>query len=99
MTLHLAKQVATIALMLAAVVVGAVAHLPFRDGTFDLVSAVETHYYWRDLEACTREVARVLKPGGRLVIIAETYKGRGSDALYQPVMKLLQARYLSAAEH
>jgi len=26
-----------------------VSRLPFPDGTFDLVTAVETHYYWPDL--------------------------------------------------
>jgi hypothetical protein len=33
------------------------------------------------------------------VIIAETYKGRRLDALYQPAMKLLGATYLTADEH
>ena len=45
------------------------------------------------------EILRVLKPGGRLVIIAETYKGSRFDALYRPVMKLLRATYLSLGEH
>lgn len=78
---------------------GTVSQLPFADGTFDVVAAVETHYYWPDLAADMREILRVLKPGGRLVIIAETYRGGHSDFLHQPAMKLLRARYLSASEH
>lgn len=78
---------------------GSVSQLPFPDGTFDIVTAVETHYYWPNLTADMREILRVLKPGGRLVIIAETYKGRRFDALYRPVMKLLRATYLSVSEH
>ena len=37
--------------------------------------AVETHFWWPDLPSDTREVFRVLKPGGTLVVIAEIYKG------------------------
>jgi SAM-dependent methyltransferase len=52
-----------------------VAALPFPDCTFDIVLAVETHYYWPDLPANVREILRVLKPGGTFALIAETYRG------------------------
>lgn len=78
---------------------GTVSSLPYPDHTFDIVSAIETHYYWPDLPADVREIRRVLKPGGRFVLIAETYKGRRFDALYRPVMKMLQATYLTVDEH
>jgi SAM-dependent methyltransferase len=78
---------------------GSVSHLPFPDDTFDVVSAVETHYYWPNLVEDMREIRRVLKPGGRLVVIAETYSGRRFDALYRPAMRLLRAAYLSVSEH
>jgi SAM-dependent methyltransferase len=58
-----------------------VSDLPFGDNTFDLVTAVETHFWWPDLGAGMREVFRVLKPGGRVVIIAEFYNG-GKHAKY-----------------
>jgi ubiquinone/menaquinone biosynthesis C-methylase UbiE len=54
---------------------GTVSQLPFPNGTFDLVTAIETHLFWPDLPNDVREVFRVLKPGGELVIIAEIYKG------------------------
>ncbi len=73
--------------------------MPFSDALFDVVSAVETHYYWPSPQDDLREILRVLKPGGRLVVIAETYKGRRFDALYQPAMKLLRATYLGVSEH
>lgn len=75
-----------------------VSHLPFPDGSFDVVTAVETHYYWPNLESDLREILRVLKPGGRLAVIAESYKGRRFDIFYRPVMKLLRANYLSVEE-
>jgi ubiquinone/menaquinone biosynthesis C-methylase UbiE len=52
-----------------------VSDLPFAADMFDLVTAVETHFYWPDLPADLREVLRVLKRGGALLIIAEAYKG------------------------
>lgn len=54
---------------------GSVSELPFPDGMFDLVTAVETHFWWADLPDDVREILRVLKPGGKLIIIAEVYKG------------------------
>jgi len=56
-----------------------VGKLPFPDNTFDLVTGVETHFWWPDVAAGLREIRRVLKPGGTLILIAEVYKG--ADAL------------------
>jgi ubiquinone/menaquinone biosynthesis C-methylase UbiE len=54
---------------------GSVSQLPFSDGLFDLVTAIETHFWWPDMPAGMRETFRVLKPGGTLILIAEVYKG------------------------
>lgn len=79
---------------------GSVSHLPFPDAGFDLITAVETHYYWPDLATDLGEVRRVLAPGGRFLLIAETYRGRPMDWLYWPAMRLmLRARYLTLDEH
>lgn len=40
-------------------------HLPFQDGTFDLVTSVDTLEHIPDLPGFFKEVNRVLKPGGR----------------------------------
>ncbi|HXU21618.1 MAG TPA: class I SAM-dependent methyltransferase [Verrucomicrobiae bacterium] len=52
-----------------------VGKLPFPDNTFDLVTGVETHFWWPEIAAGLREIRRVLKPGGTLILIAEVYKG------------------------
>jgi SAM-dependent methyltransferase len=78
---------------------GSVASLPFADCTLDLVTAVETHYYWPDLPANLREILRVLKPGGTFALIAETYRGGPFRLLYAIVMPLLRAKFLSDQEH
>ena len=68
-----------------------VSQLPFPDETFDLVAAVETQYYWPDLPRDMREILRVLKPGGTLLVIAESYSGGKWDWLQGPVMRLLRS--------
>ena len=59
---------------------GSVSQLPFPDGMFDLVTAVETHFWWPNLPGDLREIFRVLKLGGKLIIIAEVYKGGNTMA-------------------
>jgi ubiquinone/menaquinone biosynthesis C-methylase UbiE len=54
---------------------GSVSQLPFPEGMVDLATAVETHFWWPNLPADMREVFRVVKPGGKLIVIAEVYKG------------------------
>ena len=78
---------------------GSVAALPFPDHTFDVVTAVETHYYWPDLPANVREVLRVLKTGGTFALIAEAYRGGPFRWVYSIVMPLLRAALLSDPEH
>lgn len=54
---------------------GSVSELPFQASRFDLVTAVETHFWWPDVLAGLREIERILKQGGTFVLIAEIYKG------------------------
>jgi ubiquinone/menaquinone biosynthesis C-methylase UbiE len=79
-----------------------VARLPYGDRLFDLVTAVETHYYWPDLPANLLEVWRVLKPGGAFVIIAEAYKGGkfdGRNQLFAQAMRPFGYSHLTLPEH
>jgi SAM-dependent methyltransferase len=76
-----------------------VSRLPFPDDTFDLVTAVETQYYWPAPADDMREIRRVLKPGGRLVVIMETYKGGRFGAVKGLVMKALMSAHLSLDQH
>jgi ubiquinone/menaquinone biosynthesis C-methylase UbiE len=77
---------------------GSVSCLPFADDMFDLVTAVDSHYYWPDLVADLQEVLRVLKPGGRLVIIGETYKGGKYDARDRKFVAVVKLAYHSVNE-
>ena len=53
---------------------GSVSALPFADDTYDLVTAVETTYFWPDMKKALAERHRVLKKGGTAALINE-----GSD--------------------
>src|SRR5262249_29452654 len=70
---------------------GSVSQLPFPDQMFALATAIETHFYWPDLPADMREVLRVLKSGGSLVIIAEVYKGGKYDWLVRRFANSIQS--------
>ena len=51
-----------------------VASLPFSDDSFNLVTAVEAYYFWPDLINNLKEICRVLKPGGSVILINEMYR-------------------------
>lgn len=76
-----------------------VSKLPFPDNTFDMVTAIETQYYWPDLKGDMCEILRVLRPKGRLVIIAEMYRGGKYDWFKWPLMWLLRSSHLSVSDH
>ena len=48
-----------------------VAALPFEDGSFSMATAFETIYFWPDIEKSFAEVRRILKDGGKFLIVNE----------------------------
>jgi SAM-dependent methyltransferase len=44
--------------------------LPFADASFDVVTAVNSVFYAADMAAAMRELGRVVRPGGRVVVTA-----------------------------
>lgn len=48
---------------------GDVAQLPYADASFDLVLTRFSAHHWPDVQAALSEVARVLRPGGSLVVV------------------------------
>jgi ubiquinone/menaquinone biosynthesis C-methylase UbiE len=78
-----------------------VSQLPFSADMFDVITAVETHFWWPDLASDMCEVSRVLKPGGVLIIIAEVYKGANTVTakLAEKYALLSGMKLLTANEH
>lgn len=44
-------------------------HLPFADGSFDVVTCSNSFHHYPDQQQVVREMKRVLRPGGRLMLI------------------------------
>jgi SAM-dependent methyltransferase len=63
---------------------GSAEQLPYDNETFDLVTAVETVYFWPHLPACFQEVRRVLKQGGKFAILIEVVEG---DSMWTNVVE------------
>ena len=57
----------------ADVIVGQFESLPWTDQSFDQVTSIEAIYYCPDPSQAFQEIARVLKPKGRLDIIIDYY--------------------------
>ncbi len=54
------------------VAVATASDLPFADAEFDKALCVHVLYFWKDLRAGLREIARVMKPGARLALVFRT---------------------------
>lgn len=59
--------------------------LPFRDAAFDLVTANDSMEHFADPAAALRELARVLRPGGRLCLYFTPYRSPLGSHLYDYV--------------
>jgi arsenite methyltransferase len=62
---------------------GQATELPFPDGAFDVVTSTQVYEYVHDVPAALAEARRVLRPGGRLLVLDtdwDTIAWRSSDA-------------------
>ena len=57
---------------------GTAAKLPYPDAQFDCVFAINSAQFWKDLPKPLAEIARVLKPGGR-VLLAVQPRNKGAS--------------------
>lgn len=63
--------------------------MPYIDNAYDLVTAVETVYFWKDPEIAFRHINRVLKPGGMFAVLAEaSVPSEDDDTKYDTPMTI-----------
>jgi ubiquinone/menaquinone biosynthesis C-methylase UbiE len=65
----------------------AVARLPFADESFDKALAINSMQVWPDAVAGLREIARVMKPGGRIALGFTRHSGQPRDGVAEPLMR------------
>lgn len=63
----------------AEIVEGSVEKTGFPDGYFDLVTAFETYYFWTSFPDALKEINRVLKQDGKLLLVNEMIQ----DGVYE----------------
>jgi SAM-dependent methyltransferase len=76
-----------------------VSHLPYREATFGLVTAFETHYYWPTPDHDLREIVQALEPGGRVLVVAELYAHGSFAWASRAVMAMLGGRVWTEDQH
>jgi SAM-dependent methyltransferase len=76
----------------------AVSSMRFSDGAFGLVTAFESHYFWPDFRNDLKEVYRVTKQNGQLLIVGAAYKNRKYDRRNQRIVDAIGMTYLSIEE-
>ena len=72
-----------------------VSALPFDSDKFDLVTAVETYYFWPDKLNDLREIWRVLKPGGKIMLVFEMLKDKNDPEKWSKVEERLNIESVS----
>lgn len=73
----------------ASILQSSVSSLPFEDNKFDVITAVETYYFWPEKLNDLKEVYRVLKSGGKLLLVFEMVKSEEEPHKWDNVEKSL----------
>lgn len=59
--------------------VASVSDLPFPEESFDLMTAIETYFFWPDLEKDVAHAVSRLRKGGIMLIVSEQYPNSRND--------------------
>ena len=73
---------------------GSAESIPLDDHSVDALWTVNTMHHWTNMDAAVRELARVLRPGGRLLLVDEDF-----DEPEHPAFLHMQDRRAHRARH
>jgi SAM-dependent methyltransferase len=77
---------------------GSAEKLPIEDGSADIVLAFDSYDHWQDQKKGLREVRRVLKPNGRLVVVKDGGLPDGDDSKVDFLAGLSEAGFNAVRE-
>jgi ubiquinone/menaquinone biosynthesis C-methylase UbiE len=88
----------------AEIVEGKVEQMNFPDGFFDLVTAIETYYFWSNFPAALAEINRVLKLSGKLLMVNEMvadgkYEVENAKLIAETHVRLIPLEEIRKAMH
>jgi len=75
-----------------------VGKMSFSNDFFDLVTGIETYYFWPNLSDAFQEIKRVLKPKGTLLLINEMIKDGSFEIENAEVIKKTHVKLASLQE-
>ena len=75
-----------------------VSHIPFEDDSFELITAIESYFFWPDLYGDMHEVLRVLRKDGTFLVISGEYKNDRYDQRNRGFAEKLHMHYHSNEE-
>ena len=76
--------------------VAGVSDIPFPDGEFDLITAIETYFFWPDLANDIRSAASKLREGGLMLIVSEQFFNGKNDA---ELSKVCESHHMKLVSH
>lgn len=82
----------------AKILQASVSNIPFEDNTFDIASAVETYYFWQDKVNDLKEILRVLKPNGKILLVFEMLKSDTDPFKWEKVERSLGIKAVTAED-
>ena len=82
----------------AEIVEGSVGKTGFSDDFFDLVTAIETYYFWPGFSDAAQEIRRVLKPGGHFLMVNEMVQDGVYDVKYAKTIEKAHVRLIPLDE-
>jgi len=77
---------------------GSVSKLPFSENSFDLVTGIETCYFWSNLSNDLKEVKRVLKPGASLILVNEMHEHHDKNPIVEKLLNKVDLNLLTTRQ-
>jgi len=70
----------------------------FSNDFFDLVTAIETYYFWPSFSDALREIRRVLRSGGQFLMVNEMVQDGVYDVKYAKTIEKAHVRLIPLDE-